>query len=208
MTRQTKRRRRTTMEINSKTWKVLADEMEAALGEVIDRHGLEVGKVSGSYGRTTGTFRFEVTQTAAASTDGKTQAQREYERSADLFDLKPEWFGQAVMYQGHQVTITGLAMKSRKFPVLGTDDRGRKMKYTTQVIRQAFKNEGWDVQPSWHDNVVPRPEAAAIGLTEEHKPDVYTYTTAPHGSGFLITPFLKTLDVSIDAAVEKEANNQ
>jgi hypothetical protein len=151
-----------TMDINRKNWKVLADEMEAALGKMIERHGLEIGKVSGSYGRTTGTFRFEVAQTAAASTDGKTVAQRQYERSADLFGLKPAWFGQAVMYQGHQVTITGLAMKSHKFPVLGTDERGRKMKYTEQSIRQQFKNAGWDVPYSSRDNVVPRPEAAVI----------------------------------------------
>ena len=148
------------MDIDHKNWEVLADEMEAALRPLLEKHGLEVGKVSGQYGSTRGTFRFEVQQTAAASADGKSERQRDFERSADLFGLDPAWFGQTVNYLNHQITIDGLALGSRKYPVLATTNSGRRMKYTTSGIRQAFKNAGWDVPPSWRDDVVPRPEVS------------------------------------------------
>jgi len=174
-----KTRRRTTMDIDRKNWKMLADEMEAALRPLLEKHGLEVGKVSGQYGHTVGAFRFAVQQTASASADGKSKGQRDpalqrqFERSADLLDLDPAWFGQTVNYLNHQITIDGLSLGSRKYPVLATTNSGRRMKYTTRGIRQAFKNAGWDVPFSWRDDVVP-----PLGLVETPRPEVADIATA------------------------------
>jgi hypothetical protein len=168
------------MDIDRKNWKMLADEMEAALRPLLEKHGLEVGKVSGQYGYTVGAFRFQVQQTASASADGKSNGQRDFERSADLLGLDPAWFGQTVRYQrsyassaSDQITIDGLSLGSRKFPVLATTASGRRMKYTTRGIRQAFKNAGWDVPFSWRDDVVP-----PLGLVETPRPEVADIATA------------------------------
>jgi len=161
------------MDIDRKNWKMLADEMEAALRPLLEKHGLEIEKTSGQYGTTVGAFRFAVQQTASASADGKSKGQRDFERSADLLDLDPAWFGQTVKYQSDQITIDGLSLGSRKFPVLATSNSGRRMKYTTRGIRQAFKNAGWDVPFSWRDDVVP-----PLGLVETPRPEVADIATA------------------------------
>jgi hypothetical protein len=151
------------MDIDRKNWKVLADEMEAVLGlmkEAMEMRGLEIGKISGQYGGTSGTFRFKVTQTAAASTDGKTEAQRDFELLARRFGMEPEWFGVTVplspLTSDQTATITGLKPRSSKYPVLGTDERGRNMKYTTQVIRRAFMLAGYNIPYYWEDNLAER----------------------------------------------------
>ena len=146
------------MQIDRKNWKVLADEMEAAIKPLLEKHGLVCSQVTGSYGHTIGHFKLEIQQTAEASNDGKMQDQRDFELLARRFGLEPEWFGVTVplspLTSDQTATITGLKPRSSKYPVLGTDEHGRKLKYTAWSIRRAFQMAGYDIPYYWEDNLV------------------------------------------------------
>jgi len=61
--------------------------------------------------------------------------QREWDKYAPLFGLDKEDFGTLFVNNGKTFEVTGIAPRSRKYPVLVVDDSGKQYKFSVNVLK-------------------------------------------------------------------------
>lgn len=57
----------------------------------------------------------------------------DFKRMAKLYGLEPEDLGRTFKWGGKEFTITGLAARAARFPILGKDALGRTFKFPKQI---------------------------------------------------------------------------
>lgn len=119
-------------EINRANIRQIRDEMEQALNLVLKKHGLSVNVGNAMFTPSDVTFKVKV---GLGSQDDV--AQREWNKYCFLFGLSPDLFGKKFISRGTEFTITGIARKSRNYPVLATNANGTVYKFTVETARTA-----------------------------------------------------------------------
>jgi hypothetical protein len=99
------------------TLRVLRAELDAALAPVAARNNITITTGSCSFMGGTATFKVEV---ATVSADGVVASREadDFKRHAIMFGVKPEDMHRELTHGGRVYTLTGLAVKSTKFPFL------------------------------------------------------------------------------------------
>lgn len=116
--------------------KAIRPEIEAALAEVAEKHGIKFHCANAKY--SAHDFTFQLKGEVLATDDGKSPAEAEWSKSAYLFGLDHVPFG-ATFKNGTKVfTITALDFKKRKYPILADDQNGRGFKFPVDVILRHF----------------------------------------------------------------------
>lgn len=105
-----------------------------ALTEAFKDSNIQVKPERGTYGDGNCSLKF---QFALRREDGtvETREAQDFRQFASMFGLKSEWFGRTFTANGQQFKITGLAIKSRRMPVLAQALRdGRAYKFPADTV--------------------------------------------------------------------------
>jgi hypothetical protein len=95
----------------------LRQDIETVIAGVGQKYGISI-KVGGCrYSPENATFKLEL---ATIANDGTvaTREAKDFTEYAELFGLKPEQLGTTIQFRGESYVVRGLAVKSRRFPVL------------------------------------------------------------------------------------------
>jgi len=127
--------------INRQSCRTVQEAALAELQKVADKYGLVVQSGGGTF--TSTSFRFKV-EFAVVDDSGVAQSRdaTHFERYCTLYGLKPEDLGREFVYRGSKYTIVGLSSRSRKFPILTTQEgRGAgQVKFTKQLVLDCLKS--------------------------------------------------------------------
>ena len=116
--------------------RVLNADIQAALTEVGKKHGITIALGTGRF--SPNEYRSKITATTSAPVDAAVRARKEFEEYAGAFFLKPSDFGQTFVVGGKQYTICGIKPKSRQYPVLGRNARGKVFKFAASDVLTWF----------------------------------------------------------------------
>jgi hypothetical protein len=119
---------------------ILAD-CEQALAAVAERHGLELVRKSCRYTELEMPVAFKLkAQVTNDAGTVVTQEARDFERYASGYGLDGGDLGRAFSSRGKRYEVTGLAMRSRKYPVLARcSNTGRTYKFTADLVKRALE---------------------------------------------------------------------
>ncbi len=117
--------------INKSVAKEIGAAVEEALAEVAEKFGLKVEVRGGSFDANS--FRPKVEfQTAGAAED-------EFRTYAAMYGLDPDDFGRKFVSKGRTFRVSGLATRSRTYPILATDIASSKTyKFTAEGAMNAL----------------------------------------------------------------------
>ena len=110
--------------------KTLRVEIDAALKEVLEKHGL-----SGSIGNIKfddSSFRTTLTVNAGDVSDA---AEAEFKKHCKFFGLEASDFGREFTSNGRKFTVCGIKPRALKYPILAVDARGSKYKFHASAIK-------------------------------------------------------------------------
>jgi hypothetical protein len=122
--------------IDQPTTRMLRERLDAALKAAgLDAIGLsaEVGNALIGCGRTSVTFKVEVAVVAADGTTLNRGAQS-FRQMATLYGLAPDDLGRTFAHQGRTFTITGLAARAGRMPILADRDDGCGFKFPAESV--------------------------------------------------------------------------
>lgn len=116
--------------------KVLNDAVAEALAGLEERFGVSVKVGGGKFDPATGTFTPKVVIACEGS------GEREWARYADWWGLEASDYGREFSSQGRRFAISGVAPRSRKFPILATEvGTQRTFKFSPIAVRVALQEE-------------------------------------------------------------------
>lgn len=123
--------------------KALQAEISAALEPIYKRHGL---KIAGSRA-TFGTGLFNLTLKSVSTDPAVDPKVTDWAKYAGSFGLPVDALGKRITFKGQPVTITGLAVTRRKYPVVITYPTGKIMLTTVGAAKRALglKVDPWEV---------------------------------------------------------------
>lgn len=121
--------------IDRQTCKLLAAEIEAALQTVAAKHGVKITSGGGTIGATEFVCKVQVTLTGEAMDDA---ARAQFVKYAELYGLKPEYFGRTFTSGGKSYKVAGLALNRSAKPVKITRADGVAMITTVESVVRAF----------------------------------------------------------------------
>lgn len=118
--------------------KTLREKLQCVLDEASESLGYRL-KLGNATFSATATFKLECSPLRADGTAVSKEAE-DYKRNARLYRMDPEWLGREFTTSGGRVyRLTGLALKSRKFPILAQEvATGTVYKLTEDAVRYAF----------------------------------------------------------------------
>jgi hypothetical protein len=110
----------------------LRGEIDAALKEVGERHGITIKAGNGHYGAT-GDLKLVLTPKTAS---GETQSKEEldYKQWHAVYNLPVDGLGKRFLNAGTEYTICGMKPSSRSYPVLGRRGDGRVFKFPVSIV--------------------------------------------------------------------------
>jgi hypothetical protein len=111
--------------------------MQKALDEVGTELGLKITTGRASYTLSAASFKIEV---ATIGADGaNTREATDYKDYAQSFyGLPADSLGKKIQMRGETWTITGMAVKSRKFPILAANASGKVFKFPAESVKRAL----------------------------------------------------------------------
>ena len=113
----------------------LREEIQTAVDAVLVRHGMARTKTTLSYGDAEGRVSLQFA-TGTSSTEARhNQCAAEWEQYADLLRLDKSWLNTTVQVNGESMTIVGLNMRNRKYPVIVENRQGKRYKVGELVVR-------------------------------------------------------------------------
>ncbi len=114
--------------------KILREEALRAVKEVADRHGIVVELGNGRYDPNIGTFDLKVKFALEGS------ERKDFERWATILGLDPEDFGKKFINGGKTFRISGIAPRSKTYPILATSG-GKTYKFRVESVRAGLHRE-------------------------------------------------------------------
>lgn len=114
--------------------RMLRTDINIALKEVGDKHGVKLEAGSASY--STGTFTLKINGGLLKEDGSAVQKEAEdFKRYAKMFGLEPEDLGQKFKSNGKEYTISGLATRKSKYPILAKDAQGKTYKFPMYIVK-------------------------------------------------------------------------
>lgn len=119
------------------TLKQLSPKLEAALEAVAREYGLSVRAAGGTYEQFSAKLKFEFKPVSEEAQSAKARVEEaEFRQFASVFGLKPDDYGKSFIVRGVVYKICGLSIGSNRFPVIGVDGAGKRMKFPAdQTVR-------------------------------------------------------------------------
>lgn len=127
---------------NSTTLRLLRNEIDLALAQLGEKHGLVIHASKARYdndGQSV-TFNLDIAvkdATNAGRSPEMLRAERAWPQYCALFNLKPEWLGRTINHRGTQYAIAGIMPNRPKFPIVmrSVDEGGREVLMTAGDVR-------------------------------------------------------------------------
>lgn len=121
--------------IDREALRLLRPQLQAAVKEIEAKTGLKLEFTRGTYGDTFGTFKLEISTVAKDGTVFSREAD-DFKQYATLYGLEADDLGKEfIAGGGRKFKISGLAMKSRKRPVLAKDVNGKTFKFDARTVK-------------------------------------------------------------------------
>jgi len=114
------------------TAKQMMKDVETALQSVALKYNMSVKTNGSTYDDLSLKPRIEFIGVDAA---GNSKIKVDFERHAEMFNLKPEWLGKTVIVNGLDAKIVELSTRSRKWPVIVEVANGDKYKMDPRSVR-------------------------------------------------------------------------
>jgi hypothetical protein len=122
--------------------KNIRPEIEAALKEIAQRHGVVIKCGNGSYTNSNFTLKLEASAIDAVTGAVATKEAEAYKRNAPLYGLQADWLGQTFQsYSGDSYKVIGMKPKSTKYPILGERADGKVFKFGTEMVKFCFQKK-------------------------------------------------------------------
>ena len=112
-------------------------DLEAALEMVGNDNGIsfDIGRITYSQDS------FRVQLNAFEAIEGQSAKEVEFRKWAVIYGLEPDDFGKTINLHRGEYVISGIAPKSRKYPILGTKSSdGKTYKLITADVKRALAN--------------------------------------------------------------------
>ena len=115
--------------------RLIAEDIRAALEPIASKWGIQLDYGGSSFLPDKATIKVIafIPSAEAPSPDAA-----EFKRYATVYGLEPGDLGRSFNHHGHQFTITGLAPKSRRFPVVCEREDGKGFKFPVRTILLAL----------------------------------------------------------------------
>lgn len=116
---------------NNENLEDLRTIIDFALTTELKKFGLSASLGSITY--SDNDFKIQLKVVCGSAEDGR---KREWDKWAVLFGLDNDDFGSLFTSKGQTFEVTGIAPKSRKYPILATNDAGVEYKFTVNVLKK------------------------------------------------------------------------
>lgn len=114
------------------TCRILSERISAAIQSVADEFGLDVKPAGGKFDTFKFTAKMELVVRETAT--GESAAKAEWDRWAEMFQLKKNDFGRSFTLRGHIYTVSGVA-PSRKNAICATRGDGKVFVFPPATVR-------------------------------------------------------------------------
>ena len=121
---------------NSKTLRDIQNDIVDAISEVESKHGITITPHGGTQGNLDAILKFKL---SATNEDGENQGALDFKRYANLYGMKPEWFGEEIRHVGKAYTITGFLPNRRKNVVEITNPKDKVYVISAEAIVNAMR---------------------------------------------------------------------
>lgn len=119
--------------MDRETAKDLRSEMQIALNNVANKHGMVVKLGNGTF--TSNQFWLKVTFQDDDEGSGSFE-ETNFKQYASMFGLKPSDFGRTFTYNGKRYKVVGIKPQARRFPIVAErQPDGRRFKFPSTVIK-------------------------------------------------------------------------
>ena len=121
------------MTVSRATAIAVTRDIEAAIAEVLAKHGLTAGRTSTRYGEN---YKVSIEANAIGALAPEAN---DWKRYASSFGLPTDALGEKFVSGGRTFCITGLNLRARRMPVLATDvATGKPYKFAAESVRRAL----------------------------------------------------------------------
>jgi len=116
----------------------VATDMEAAIQEVLTKHGLILEKRTGRYGSSIGTLSVKFDFSEVTSSDDGTEIPSSFRSKCARYGLREEHYGaEFVSFSGERYRIAGINSRARKYPISCKRVRDEKgFKFSAQDVQR------------------------------------------------------------------------
>jgi hypothetical protein len=115
----------------------LRADLDAAVRQVGERHGLKIQTGRATFSAECATFKVEVA-TIGQSGTVQTKEASAFKQLAQAYGLKAEHLGASFDQGGKTYTITGLKTKAHAYPILAKGQDGKTYKFPVEMVRRAL----------------------------------------------------------------------
>lgn len=122
--------------LDRQTVKNMSSDMERELEAVAKKYGVQIDMGGGTYDPDGNFANFKV-KVSTLSEDGTAQTKEaeDFKRRAAMYGLSADMLGKSFELRGEMFTVTGLAAKAKKYPVLIKNSQGKDYKVSAQVVK-------------------------------------------------------------------------
>lgn len=121
------------MEINREVLRNLRFEINDAIKEIGDRHGVDLKLGNAKFTEIDCTFQLKGNVQDAG--DGRPAAAVEWDRYRNRYGLHDVEFGDAFHFRGVQYNVCGIKPRSPKYPILAKDLSGEVFKFKVDAVK-------------------------------------------------------------------------
>ena len=119
--------------MNRSDAKLMMEDIKNALKGVASKYNMTLKTKGGSFDDLSFSPKIEFVGTDSS---GNSKAKIDFERYAEMFGLKAEWFGKSVrLNNGESAKIIELKTRSRKYPILVETSYGKKFKLAAHIVK-------------------------------------------------------------------------
>jgi hypothetical protein len=118
----------------------LGEELEAAAQVIAAKYGLQAKRKSGKFddGSFTGKIEFAIIGEGGLA---ETREVGDFKRYAEMYGLAADDLGREFTANGRRYKICGLAMSSRRLPILASTADGKIYKFTADGVKKVLEKE-------------------------------------------------------------------
>jgi hypothetical protein len=115
----------------------LMEDVEAALKPLEAKYGVKLTGKRATYGESSVAVKVEFSSVGAGG-EVVTREAEDLKRYGESFGLPKDSLGKEFEFRGQKYTVKGLAMRSRRFPVLAERRDGKGFKFPVNAVRKGM----------------------------------------------------------------------